>query len=594
MTKLPFRSLVRPVLVLVSFAWLVPAVSAADQIPNDRRLPPNVLGYISVNNVPDLKARWKKTALGQLGQEKELAEFWQEIEKQLDRISEKIQEKVGVGLNDILALPQGDVSVAVVQLPGRKLSVAVFLDAGDNDQTVNKLIAKGAEAAEEQGVKRSAEEFEGTELIIHTRMKEDGDDKDKEGDPQRAVYFRKDGILVAGSDVETLKAIVTRWDGKQEQTFAETDIYRQLVAACRDEQHEDRPAVTWFIDPIGLVKGVLASAPRAATPQMALMLGMLPTLGIDKFKALGGTVDLATGDYDTITRTLVYLDSPPTGVINLFQFPAVDQTPPKWVPAQSQAYFGLNWDLAKAVSTVESLVDMFHGPGAFKRLLDQFAEREELGKLHVKKDLLDHLSGRLHIVTDLPDAKDSESQRLLIALQLKNAAGVKKTLATISKLDGFPGKSRTFQGETLLELSGLGGGGDGESDKKMGLCVARDHLMFATDVKLLEEVLRTDNDQDSLSNLPAYQRLAKKFPTESSLISFQRDDTQIQALYEMLRSGQAGKIFGESDDFSLDFSKLPEFDVIRKYLSPSAGYMRPDKLGLLLVGFTLKSEKDDN
>ncbi|MBI5760787.1 MAG: hypothetical protein HZA46_19885 [Planctomycetales bacterium] len=580
------------VLALLSFVWLVPVATAADRVPGDRRLPPQVLGYVSVRNVPELKADWKKTALGQLSQEKELAEFWQEVEKQLDNVSGIIQSKIGVGLNDILALPQGEVAVAVVQLPGKKLSVAVFLDAGENEQTVTKLLAKGTEAAEEHGVKRSTEEFEGIELVIHTRPKVEDDDTKKDGTPEQIAYFRKDGNLIASSDVDTLKSIITRWDGKHEQTFAETDIYRQLVAACRDEQNDNPPAVTWFIDPIGLVKGVLTSDPRANTPQMTLMLTMLPTLGIDKFKAVGGTVDLATGDYDTITRTLVYLDSPPTGVINLFQFPAVDHTPPKWIPAQSDAYFGLNWDLGKAVNTVESLVDMFQGAGAFRKLLDQVADREEFGKLHPKKDLLDHLSGRLHIVSDLADPKNLESQRILVAAELKNAAAMKKTLAVISKLEGFPGKVRKFQGETVIELSGFGGG---DAETMMGFCVSRDYLMFASNVTLLEQVLRTDGDQDSLANLPAYQRLAKKFPAESSMISFERENTQLKAMYELLRSGEATRQFGESEAFSLDFSKLPEFDVIRKYLSPSASYMRPDKLGLLWIGFTLKSEaKDDN
>lgn len=595
MTKLSYRCAVRPVLVLLSFVWVASAAMAADQVPNDRRLPPNVLAYVSVSNVPELKARWKKTAMGRLGQEKELADFWTEVEKQLDNLSDKIQEHVGVGLKDIVALPQGEVSVAVVQIPGRKLSLAVFLDAGENDQTVSKLLTKGTEAAEGQGAKKSTEEFEGTELVIHTRQKGDDDEKDKDAEPQRIAYFRKGTMLVGGSDVDTLKAILTRWDGKHEETFAESSVYRQLVAACRDEQIDERPALTWFLDPLGLVKGVVTSTPSAATPQVALMLSVLPTLGFDKFKAVGGTVDLATGDYDTLTRTLVYLDSPPSGVINIFQFPAVSQSPPKWVSAESSAYFGLNWDLSKAINAVESLVDMFQGPGALKKLLDQFAEREEFGKLHVRKDLLDHLSGRVHVVTDTPDSKDPESQRILIAIESKNAAALKKTLAAISKLDGFPGKVRTFQGETVLEFGSLGGGEDeGDGNSKMGLCVARDHLMFASNITLLEQVLRTGDDQDSLSNLPAYQRLAKKFPAETSMISFQRDDTQVQALYELLRSGEATKLIPQSDDVTIDFSKLPEFEVIRKYLAPSASYMRPDKLGLLIVGFTLKTESEDN
>jgi hypothetical protein len=41
---------------------------------------------------------------------------------------------------------------------------------------------------------------------------------------------------------------------------------------------------------------------------------------------------------------------------------------------------------------------------------------------------------------------------------------------------------------------------------------------------------------------------------------------------------------------AIDGEKLPEFDVVRRYLAPSGGYIQSDENGILLVNFALRKE----
>ena len=138
---------------------------------------------------------------------------------------------------------------------------------------------------------------------------------------------------------------------------------------CHDESGD--PTMKFFLNPIGLVQSGLNMA-QTIQPQVGMVSPFLPMLGFDKLKGWGGASYVATGDFDSVSKTFVYADSP-TGVLNVFQFPATEITPPKWVSAGVSMYFGGNWNVAGAYTAVEGLVDMFMGRGHLSRLMDQAA-----------------------------------------------------------------------------------------------------------------------------------------------------------------------------------------------------------------------------
>lgn len=584
-----------PVLAVIASAA---QVWAADAVPTERRLGTDVVAYLSLRNISELKTAWSKTQLGQLLQDKELAPFLKQFEAPWAKATAEFEKESGLPLQDVLDLPHGEFAVAALYTVGKPMAAAAFLDFGDKRETLDKLLEKlNTAITEEDKAKRSEEEIDGTEVVIYTFPQEESeeeeeDDKAKKTKPAPAtlVYFIKDTTIVVGSRLDSLKAILTRWDGQHDKILADKRAFKYIREKCRGENSEAVPHMTFYADPIGLVKGLMALGGADST-QSAMVLGMLPSLGLDKLKAFGGTLDMGTDDFDTVSRALVFIEPPASGVLNAFQFPAKNLTPPKWVAATVSTYGAMNWDIAGAYNTVETLYDTFAGQGALGKIVDDLAEQEEGPKIHIKKDLVDQVTGSIIVVGNVPaDSEVLTGERYLIGLELKEEGPIRQLLEKLADLDGFPGKVREFEGEKIYEMPATETDEDEEDAKtpfQPAMAITKKYLMFATHVQELESLLRSDADRESLADSDAYKAIAKRFPEQTSTQSFQRSDAQLKMLYEALKSGALTEAMSQ-DDFEIDVSTLPEFDVLKKYFQPSGGFMRPDEMGWFMMGFSLK------
>jgi len=558
-------------------AALLPRLSlrAEDEaVPTDRLLPPDVSVYVSIPDVDELKGRWFKTAFGSLTQDSVFEPFKGEITKALELVSSEIKKELGVSLNDFLEIPSGEFAFAVLTPQGKKPAVAMFLDFGDNKKTVDALMEK-AEKALAENAESDDEEIDGTNVTSW---------KFKEGGPfNQMAYFIKDSMLVVSSDLDTAKGVLSRWDGKHSDTFADNDNYNLILEKCSTD--DDNGLFVWYLNPNSLIQAVVTQA-AAQNPQAALAMGFLDPLGITALKAIGGSYDMATENFDSITKSLLVIEQPTKGLMNIFQFPAIEQKPPKWVSASTSAWFSLNWDIAGAYTAIESMVDMFQGPGTVAALIDQFAQQEGGPKVHLKKDVIDVVSGRIQVVLEPGKKKDDEpaQDRIVVALGLKDAKKFQATLTKLTKMQGFPGQTREFQGSTIIEFEVPDISG-GLEPKTAGLAIGKDQLMFSNDVTAIESMLRGSTDEDALVDSAAYKTIAEHLPAKSSIVSFSRNDSQIETLWEMAKGGQAGLLLPQ-----IDFSKLPEFDSVKKYLTPNGGYSVPDKKGVLFVSFGTKKK----
>lgn len=558
---------------------LLPRLSlrAADDeaVPTDRLLPPDVSVYVSVPDVDELKARWGKTAFGTLTQDSAFEPFKGEITKALEGVSSEIEKELGVSLKDLLQVPSGEFAFAVLTPQGKKISAVLFLDFGDNEKTVDALMEKAEKALEENGAESDDEEIDGTKV---TTWKFKGGEQ-----ANQLVYFIKDTMLVATSDLDTAKGVLARWDGKHSDTFADNDNYNLILEKCSTDDEDG--LFVWYVNPMGLIQAAISQV-AAQNPQAALAMGFLDPLGITALKAIGGSADMATEDFDGITKTFLVIEQPTKGLMNVFQFPAIEQKPPKWVSANASAWFSLNWDIAGAYTAIESMVDMFRGPGQFAAVVDQIAQQEGGPKVHLKKDVIDVISGRIQVVMEPGKKKDDEpaQDRVVVALGLKDAKKFQATLTKLTKMPGFPGQTREFKGSTIVEFEVPDLSGSLEP-KMAGLAIGQDQLMFSNDVTAIEAMLRGDIDGEALVDSPAYKAIAEHLPGKTSITSFSRNDSQIEALWDLAKGGQAGAFLPQ-----IDFSKLPEFDTVKKYLTPNGGYSVPDKKGVLFVSFGTKKK----
>ena len=105
---------------------------------------------------------------------------------------------------------------------------------------------------------------------------------------RQVAYFFKDNALTIGSNVKVLKNLLDVWNGAEAETHAANERYAAIMKHCRGGKNE-KPQISWFIDPIALATSATSQSPRAQ-----IGLALLPTLGLDGLHGLGGTVALAT------------------------------------------------------------------------------------------------------------------------------------------------------------------------------------------------------------------------------------------------------------------------------------------------------------
>ena len=67
--------------------------------------------------------------------------------------------------------------------------------------------------------------------------------------------------------------------------------------------------------------------------------GNIGRVGILELRGVGGTLDLDTDGFDSVSRTCAWVDEPVTGILSILTFPVDDLVPPPWAQ-ESKAEVG--------------------------------------------------------------------------------------------------------------------------------------------------------------------------------------------------------------------------------------------------------------
>jgi len=548
-----------------------PAARAADEDKYaEHLLPPETLLFFSIPSVPDLLEQCKDSTVGQMWVEPKLQPFIGSLKNKIEEaFKEHVESELGVSLGDLIDLPQGEFTVALIEKPARKLSVVLMIDCTDNEDTLDKLLEKLDQALTKNDAEHSTQTIADIEVHSYKLANAGG------GPVNTLSYCTDEGYVFFATEVAALKSVLERWSGDNENTLAKADVFAYIQDKCKSG--DDEPVVKWYVDPISLVKAALNMGNNPQ--QAAIAAAMMPVLGLDKLKGLGGGSHLGVEGFEGLTKAFVYVEQPPTGVLGVFQFPAIEQRPAKWIPSDTASYFSLNWNVEEAYNAIESLVDSLQGPGSVAKVVDALATQEDGPHMHLKKDLVDQLSGRIDVVVQAPKIGGDEPPvpSFALALGVKDAAQMKNTIAKAVESDKFSGTTREVEGQTVYEMPTPQG-------NPISFSVAADAIVLASTAELMDRIVKGQS-RGSLADSDDYAKVSKAFPKKTSIISFQRSDTQqLQSLYDMLKTKDPDETVG------VDFTKLPDFSVLKKYLRPSGSYAVPDKKGALFVGFSLRAE----
>ncbi len=557
--------------------------------------PDSTVLFVKVNNAAGLREAFRQSQFGQLWSDPMLKPFKEDLAGRLDDSSKEMKTKVGVSLRELIELPQGAATLAVVSKddPDAKPALVISADAGRNTTKMDDFLAKATLQGADAGGKVGKEEFKG--LTLQTiQPPKPKNAKDTDPTPPPITWTHDKSIFYIGTSAEAVKDLIAHGSGRDD-SLASTENYQKAVKKLGQDAQ-----VVWYIDANKALQLLFkAGAKGKNAGNIEQIKGMSQILGVNGLKAAAGSFTLNTGNYDSVTKTFVLAPAPVSGLLKLFVMPRVALKPESWAPASVATYQSWSFNFDESFKNLNDLANTFQ-PGVLNVLEQQLVGPNGGEPLNFKKDVFDPLGNRVTMITDYKKPVTEDSQRVLVSVAVDDEKDFQATLTKLIGMAGANPKKREFQGATIydFEIPDLPNANGAKVQFKgpVSLTVAKHSLFISTAPEFLEQVLR--GGSAALADSSNYQSVARELPEKVSSLTYVRPDEQARVSYDMLKSGQfekalQGAAVAGGPDVSkvgklFDKDKLPDFSVFAKYLSQGGGYSTMDEDGMTFNSFTLR------
>ncbi|WP_422930680.1 hypothetical protein [Singulisphaera sp. PoT] len=576
------------------------AVQGQTVAPPEKSLPDSTFGFLKVNNAAALREAFRSTQFGQLWNDPALKDWRDDLKTRLSDAGTSLKKRVGVTYQELLELPQGPVTIALVRKDDPKLPISVLIsaDAGKNANTMADVLGKATKQGEESGAKLSTSDFKGTTLhVIQPPKREKKEDAKDDDTPEPPVVWTQQGtVFYIGSDVDAVKDLLANTSGRDNSLAANESYDKTLKKLGPDGQ------VTWFIDLSKVLNLVLQARPSKGDANQAQQTELIvQTTGLKGLKAAAGSFVLNSGSFDSISKTVVLTSGPAQGLLKIFKLPPVSLRPEAWVPATVASYQSFSWDLDAAFTAINDLANTIQ-PGMLDVVEQQLVGPNGGPALSFQKDLFGPLGDRITLISDFKKPIKEENQRMLVGVALEDTKAFTSTLSKLIELSGAAPKTRDFQGTKIYDFdlpeipNQPGAPNVGQLKGPISVAIAKDTLFLSLEPTLLEQVLRGGGQ--SLADSPSFQAVAKEIPKAVSTLNYVKPEEQAKLSYDMIKSGNfqnalQGAAAAGAPDLArlfevLNKDKLPDFSVFAKYLSQGGGYSIQTEDGLSSFTFTLR------
>lgn len=562
-------SIAAALLVLTSVAS--PA-AAGQPLTSERILPKRTLALVKIPSAPEFRRKWNGSSFGAMQRDPAFQPFFTDLERQVDRLTAGVKRTLGVGVKQVWLSLQGEVALGLVHSPESGLALVGVVEAGADDAAAARR-ARALDAALAAAGARDLR-LQAGELEVVSWTAGSGDEQFK------FSYFRRGTHLVFCQDLNALLAVAAAARKGSAETLAANPVYQYIVNQTRPSSGE--PALLWYVDPVGALGAAVADN-LGDNPNRDLITGLLSKAGVDHFKGIGGTIELASAFADNVSRVFGYVEPPAGGLLQAFALPAMPQSPPAWVQEDANLYMQVNWSGPRFYQAIETFFDSFQGQGAFHALV---GSGRLPGTDTTFREAMHELTGPIDIAASLPTSSgELLKQPAVFAIRVRDSAKAEAMLRAIGEASGA--ERKTVNGVPTYALK-LGLPTEGQSTAsqsvEIAFSIAKGSLMVSTSPQYLESLLSRRQDRP-LANSPTFKAATSPFPAKTSVLSYSRQDRRFELLYEEIRSGQfklplyGGIVTG----LGLDFSKLPPASAIRPYLATSAGFVEPAEKGFRMI-----------
>ncbi|MDC0574314.1 hypothetical protein OAO39_00125 [Pirellulaceae bacterium] len=591
-------------------------LSVADARPTAPQLfPYNTVVYLRVADFPELKTDFARTSLGAIRADESVSPLVDRLYSELLNAFPQIQEELGVTLEDILQLPTGEVALALAVTDTARPMFALIADVGANTETADKLIERAQFEHISNGRDLDEETIGETDLSV---FRNPGDDDD-------LYIFIKDETVVMCSSELMATHLISVWEGTAEETVRNLSDNRKFTDIMRNSVGADdyQPQISFFADPLTLI-----NATTRDNFQAQAALALFPTLGVDGFKAVGGSIILAPPGFDSVAHFHLALGTPRRGVLNLLTFGSGDLSPESWVPADVADYSTVFWDLAKTYDEVEKLVDQILGAGYFENLVEDNVNTPT--GWNMREDVINQIDGRLTMIGKVIEPIRINSLSRLISVKLKDPDVFAKFIdENIEKFE-VPFEKKDYRGAAYYLVSRPNRGGrpvpeisfqqpgqeqpnpdqnrnqqnfrENFRQPQPTFAIVDGYLVVGDSFEIVESVIDTSTgDGEKLADQSDFQLIVAQIKAQTgeikpSAISFSRPEHSLKMFYEVLLGDSVqDTITNQASDnqffrvinSAFQDHPLPEFSEISKHLAPTGGVLFNRPSGLHYMSFSL-------
>jgi Protein of unknown function (DUF3352) len=585
---------------LIGALSLVIPASAYGQRPSAAHLlPESTLAMVRIADLPALVSRFRETAMGKMGQDARVQPLVSQVYQSVLVELQQVEQQLGLPVDQLLAIPQGEVCAALVGIPEQSPRLALLLDAKDQVPQARRALAKLEELLAQRGWTKESARIGQQEATVYVG-----------GGPDSLYLVERDGTFVFTITRELMSQLVARWESEGERSLADSEKYRTIMTRC-GASAPDPPQVTLYADPIELFR----YAARGTAGVTALAL--IPTLGLDGLLGVGGSITFSSGEFDDVMHLHVLLDKPRAAVIDTLALSAGDSTPQAWVPGDCLSYSTIHWDLKHSFFTAARVYNSLLGEGQLENEL-RVRISEPLGADFLK-EIMPELSGRGTWVQWVERPIALNSVTTMIGLDLKNQPHFQPTLQKIVQHHAARLEKQRFGENVYWLISGgnEGGANPAGANRRGGnrperadfrrptpcLGVVGDTLLFTDSLKAFQEAIATQNDsRRGLSSALEFKLIASKLRRQpggeaSGLLQFKRPEEALRMWYDLVNAEGTQKRLEERAEGNRLFrslqqalrdNPLPPFESLAEYLAPGGGMLVSDASGFHYTSFTLK------
>ena len=597
-----------------------------------RLLPEDALAYVRLDNADELRTDLGDSAVGKMLADPKLKPLAGDIYGTVRDLFEQISDEVGVSLDELLSIPSGQVSMAVV--PGlvpepndvtkdrnddeddesdeaiqRRLrnkrrdqnsfAAVIIIDAGKNVDKLQAIVDRLEErVTEKDGYLVRTKRVHKTDLVRWL--------------PPRAgrtevEYFERDGTIVLGIGHRMAEDVLDRWEGKSDApTLADSANFTAVMARCVGAE-STRPQMTFYVDPYHIAERIVK---RSGSFTVGMMWPMVESLGFERIRGIGASTFHGGEVFDDISHMHILIDPPRDGLLGVLRPETGESMPPKWVPTDVSSYSSIHWDMPQTYENLGKIMDTFRGADSLQRSVEEPLKKRT--GLDLQDEIVGNLTGRVIRMNWMEKPVQLNSRVSVTAVEVKDSTKANATIAT--QREKFPNlmTAETIGGSVVYFFkNGRNRTPRGDAFRQPEYCMfLLGKWLIQTDSrKMVERITRTNSDAISglVSNIDyelISSELGGKLDGEKPfLVTYMRGSDFFRQMYELAASTDTRKFVRKAAENNpnagkvadmLQRNEFPPFEEFEKYFAPSGifAYDSPD--GIHIGSFTLKGSAADD